>query len=186
MSPMIKRPFGMELALLGYLSHTPQHGYSLHQQLSAREGLGMVWRLKPSQLYALLEKLEAAGLVTSQVQPQDPHPPRRIFSLTQAGRDAYETWRVGAVERPHQMRQLFFAKLFFCLQESPLATKKLIERQRQTALRWLADLEERSRSSEAASGFEIALQQYRKRQVDMILSWLDSCQAELDGRLKAD
>jgi hypothetical protein len=83
------------------------------------------------------------------------------------------------------MRQLFFARLYFCLQESPLTAKKLIEHQRQTALRWLADLEERSRVSEAASGFETTLQQYRKRQVDMILSWLDSCQAELDGRLKA-
>jgi len=185
MSPMIQRPFWLEFALLGYLSHTPQHGYSLHQQLSARDGLGMVWRLKPSQLYAILEKLEAAGLVTSQLQSQDPHPPRRMFSLTKAGRNEFEAWRVGAVERPHQMRQLFFAKLYFCLQESPQLAQKLIEDQKQTTRMWLAELEERARNLNPSASFEGILLQYRRHQVNMILSWLDSCLVEPGSELKA-
>ncbi len=116
---MTQRPFRLELALLGFLSHNPQHGYSLNQQLSARTGLGRVWRLKSSQLYALLEKLEAAGLVTSQLQPQEPHPPRRIFTLTQAGRLAYENWRVTAVERPNEMRQLILCPAVFLHARTP-------------------------------------------------------------------
>jgi PadR family transcriptional regulator AphA len=182
---MIQRPFQMELALLGFLSHNRQHGYSLYQQISSRTGLGRVWRLKPSQLYALLEKLEAAGLVTSQVQPQEPHPPRRIFSLTQAGRLAYDTWRVEAVERPHQMRQLFFARLYFCLQESPQDAQILIDRQRRTALKWLADLEEQSHESKHMTSFDKTVQHYRIKQVKMILSWLDDCQVELHADMRA-
>ena len=147
---MTQRPFRLELALLGFLSHNPQHGYSLNQQLSARTGLGKVWRLKPSQIYALLEKLEATGLVTSQLQPQEPHPPRRIFSLTQAGRQAYETWRVAAVERPNEMRQLFFARLYFCMQDQPRDAQTLIDRQREVAQKWLADLEGTSQVSKPA------------------------------------
>ena len=173
MSPMTQRPFRLELALLGFLSRNPQHGYSLLQQLSSRTGLGRVWRLKPSQLYALLEKLEIAGLVASQIQPQHPHPPRRIFSLTQAGRLAYETWRISAVERPNQMRQLFFARLFFCLQDSPDDAQTLIDRQREIAIKWLADLEGQSSASESAARFDQALLQYRIVQVKMIISWLD-------------
>ncbi len=120
MSPMTQRPFRLELALLGFLSHSPQHGYSLYQQLSARTGLGRVWRLKPSQLYALLEKLEAAGLVTSQVPTAGSTPAAPDFlTHTRPGGMAYETWRVAAVDRPNEMRQLFFAKLYFCLQDSP-------------------------------------------------------------------
>lgn len=184
MSPMIQRPFRLELALLGFLSHNPQHGYSLYQQLSGQTGLGRIWRLKPSQLYALLEKLETAGLVTSQVQPQEPHPPRRIFSLTKAGRLVYEAWRVEAVERPYQMRQLFFARLYFCLQESPQDAQLLIDRQRQSALKWLADLVEQSQGSEPAASFDKTVQGYRIDQVKMILNWLDDCQLELQKDLR--
>ena len=184
MSPMTQRPFRLELALLGFLSHKSQHGYSLYQQLSTRTGLGRVWRLKPSQLYALLDKLEAAGLVSSQLLAQDPHPPRRIFSLTQAGRFAYETWRVAAVERPNQMRQLFFARLYFCLQDSPIDAQILIDRQREVALKWLADLETQSWVSKPVASYDKTLQQYRIIQVKMILDWLDDCQAELQRNLK--
>jgi DNA-binding PadR family transcriptional regulator len=185
MSPMTQRPFRLELALLGFLSHTPQHGYSLNQQLSARTGLGRVWRLKTSQLYALLEKLEAAGLVTSQLQPQQPHPPRRIFSLTQAGRLAYEAWRVTAVERPNEMRQLFFARLYFCLLDRPEDAQVLIDRQRQVAQKWLATLDGISQASSPVAPFDKALQDYRISQVKMILNWLDDCQSELQLTYKA-
>jgi DNA-binding PadR family transcriptional regulator len=185
MSPMTQRPFRLELALLGFLNHSPIHGYSLYQQLSARTGLGRVWRLKPSQLYALLEKLEAAGLVASHYQPQEPHPPRRIFSLTQAGRYAYETWRVAAVDRPNEMRQLFFAKLYFCLEDSPEEAQILINRQREVAFKWLADQEGPSQVSKQATHFDKALQQYRTVQVKMILDWLDDCQAKLQSRQRA-
>ena len=183
---MTQRPFRLELALLGFLSHNPQHGYSLNQQLSARTGLGRIWRLKSSQLYALLEKLEAAGLVTSQLQPQQPHPPRRIFTLTPAGRLAYENWRVTAVERPNEMRQLFFARLYFCILERPDDAQTLIERQRQVAQKWLADLDGKSQTAQTSVPFDKALQDYRTAQVKMILEWLDDCQADLRRSLKAD
>jgi DNA-binding PadR family transcriptional regulator len=185
MSPMTQRPYRLELALLGFLSHNPQHGYSLNQQLSARTGLGRVWRLKASQLYALLEKFEAAGLVSSQLQPQQPHPPRRVFSLTQAGRLAYEAWRVTAVERPSEMRQLFFARLYFCLLERPADAQTLIDRQRQVAQKWLVDLDGRSQASPPIAPFDKALLNYRTEQVKMILDWLDNCQSELQHTLKA-
>ena len=181
---MTQRPFNLELALLGCLSRNPQHGYSLNQQLSSRTGLGRVWRLKPSQLYALLEKLELAGLVSSQIQPQDPHPPRRIFSLTQGGHQTYETWRTAAVDRPNQMRQLFFARLYFCLQDSLDDAQTLINNQREVAQKWLADLEKQSQASEPIALFDKALQQYRIGQVKMILKWLEDYQVELNSSLR--
>jgi DNA-binding PadR family transcriptional regulator len=181
---MTQRPFRLELALLGFLSHNPQHGYSLNQQLSARTGLGKVWRLKSSQLYALLEKLEGAGLVASQLQPQQPHP-RRIFTLTQAGRQAYDAWRVAAVERPNEMRQLFFARLYFCMLERPEDAQTLIDRQRRAAQKWLADLDGNPQTAQIRAPFDKAVQEYRTAQVKMILDWLDDCQAELQHSLKA-
>jgi PadR family transcriptional regulator AphA len=182
---MTQRPLRMELALLGFLSRNPQHGYSLNQQLTSRAGLGRVWRLKPSQLYALLEKLETAGLVTSKLRAQEPHPPRRIFSLTPAGQQAYAAWRVAAVERPNEMRQLFFARLYFCLLDHPAEAQILIDHQRELAQKWLADLDGRAQVSKINAPFDQALQDYRTVQVKMILDWLDGCQARLQHNLKA-
>ncbi len=185
MSPMTQRPFQMEYVLLGYLSHSPQHGYSLYQQLSARMGVGRIWRLKPSQLYALLEKLEVAGLVTSQLQPQDPHPPRKIFSLTSSGQRAYQSWRVSPVERPHQIRQLFLVRLFFCLQDNPPDALILVDGQRQAALKWLAGLEKPAPGEMPVPFFDQAVQRYRTEQVKMILSWLDECRSELEKEARS-
>ena len=55
---------GLEIALLGLLRTHPRHAYELHQLLTeGSEPLGIIWRLKQSNLYALLAKLEEAGYV---------------------------------------------------------------------------------------------------------------------------
>ena len=71
------------------------HGYEIHQQLSDPTGLGLVWRLKQSQLYALLAKLEREGYVKTSIEYQDARPPRKMFELTGAGREAFESWVQG-------------------------------------------------------------------------------------------
>ena len=59
MTPMVRRPLGVEQALLGFLTGRPMYGYEIHQCLSQPAGLGRVWRVKQSQAYALLARLEA-------------------------------------------------------------------------------------------------------------------------------
>ena len=58
MSPMVRRPPGIELVLLGFLREGPMHGYQIFQMFSEPNSLKLVWELKQSQLYALLTKLE--------------------------------------------------------------------------------------------------------------------------------
>ena len=65
MSPMVPLPLTIEHALLGYLNQKPMYGYEISQHLANSEGLGAVWRLKQSQLYALLSKLEEKGYITA-------------------------------------------------------------------------------------------------------------------------
>ena len=75
----VNLPLTTEHALLGFLRRRPMYGYEIHQQLTHPTGLGLVWRLKQSQLYALLAKLEEAGYVTTTIEPQETRPPRKIF-----------------------------------------------------------------------------------------------------------
>jgi len=171
MSPMIRRPPGIELALLGFLRARPQHGYQIHQTLSDPNGLGLIWSLKQSQLYALFTKLEKDGYVTSILQSQDPHPPRRIFELTAEGRNACQGWLTCPVAVPRLVRQEFLAKLYF-LQGDKESTRLLIERQREICRRWLDDFKRQAAGYETKS-FTWKTIQYRIKHIESILAWLE-------------
>lgn len=173
MSPMVRRPPGMELALLGFLLQDSQHGYQLHQMISDPSGLGLIWHLKQSQLYALLAKLETEGWVTSTLQSQEPHPPRRVFELTQAGKKTFQEWRISPVTAPRLIRQDFFAKLFFALREDRTVVMQLIDSQRDVCKGWLIEFKEKLESSENLS-YRWSMYQYRLGQVQALLSWLDA------------
>lgn len=173
MNPMVRRPPGMELALLGFLLQEPQHGYQLHQMISDPTGLGLIWNLKQSQLYALLSKLEEDEYVVSTLQNQDPHPPRRVFELTEAGRKIFFDWLTSPVSAPRLVRQDFFAKMYFAKKENKGAAQKLIEAQRVVCRHWVEDFKLKLAGSEQMS-FSWKMYQYRLGQVQALQTWLDS------------
>ena len=78
MSPLLRQPLTVEHALLGFLHERPMHGYEIHQHLAGLAGLGLVWQVKQSHLYAMLDKLEGDGYIAGRQQSQDARPPRRI------------------------------------------------------------------------------------------------------------
>lgn len=173
MSPMVRRPPGMELALLGFLLQEPQHGYQLHQMISDPTGLGLIWNLKQSQLYALLSKLEEDEYVVSTLQNQDPHPPRRVFELTESGRKIFFDWLTSPVAAPRLIRQDFFAKMYFAKKENKDVAQKLIEAQRAICQHWVEDFKSKLTGSEQMS-FSWKMYQYRLGQVQALQTWLDS------------
>ena len=180
MSPMVRRPLGMELALLGFLLQEPQHGYQLHQMISDPSGLGLIWNLKQSQLYALLSKLEEDEYVVSTLQNQDPHPPRKMFALTDIGRGVFFDWLTSPVNAPRLIRQDFFAKLFFAQRENKDTVQKLIEIQRGVCQNWIDDFKVKLDGSEPMS-YNWLMYQYRLGQVQALQSWLDSYEKTLNS-----
>ncbi len=177
---MVRRPPGMELALLGFLLQEPQHGYQLHQKISDPAGLGLIWSLKQSQLYALLSKLEVDGYVFSTLQNQDPHPPRKVFELTEAGRKTFYDWLISPVTAPRLIRQDFFAKLYFAKRENKDVVQKLIEVQRVRCESWVEGFKLKLAGSEQMS-FSWVMYQYRLGQVQALQSWLDAYEKTLNS-----
>jgi len=175
MCAMIRRPVSLENALLGFLNQSPQHGYQLHQQLCDLSGLGLVWRIKQSRLYALLDKFEKLGLITHSLQYDESHPPRKVFSLTEDGRKIYESWIVTPVKRPHLMRQEYMAKSYFALNESPSVILTLFERQREECNKWLLALELDQQVMNNHHSFSMLVNTYRTGQVRAIIDWLEKC-----------
>src|SRR5262245_48213282 len=111
--PRVNEPLSTEFALLGFLRQQPMYGYEIHQKLLEATGLGLVWRLKQSQLYALLIKLEREGFVTVTLEHQEARPPRKMFELTEAGRNAFLDWVQQPVAQGRKLRLDFLAKLYF-------------------------------------------------------------------------
>jgi DNA-binding PadR family transcriptional regulator len=138
--------------------------------------MGLVWRLKQSQLYALLRRLEEEGHVTASLEPQDSRPPRRVFQLTQAGCDAFLDWVQSPVLHGREMRLHFLAKLYFARREGPEVAARLIEQQRTTCQSWLAAHQANSDAAPDDHAYQWLVHRFRTAQIEAILTWLDECQ----------
>ncbi len=177
MSPMVKAPLTMEHALLGFLLDKPMHAYEMHQQLRAANALGMVWRIKQSQLYALLTRLEDVGYLTTVTTRQEARPARKMLHLTAAGRAAFEKWRVTPVEHGRDLRQEFLAKLYFANLAGPACVQQLVAAQRAICRQLLAAM--RARADAAEQPFARVVYEFRCSQVQASFAWLDRCEAIL-------
>lgn len=166
----------VEYALLGFVYEQPTHGYEIYQHLSDPQGLWQVWRMKQSQLYALLTKLEDEGYLVTTLQPQEARPPRKVYSLTVIGRATFEQWLITPVTHGRQMRLEFLAKLYFAYRHGPAVVQPLLEQQIRACRRWLAELQTQTSTTQATDPFTYAVQQFRITQIESFLTWLLTCQ----------
>src|SRR3954467_1918677 len=81
-----------DYAILGLLMLGPRHGYELLPYFSRGGELGLVCTLGTPRLYAILHTLEELELVTGEPSPPSSGPPRKVFSLTDAGDAAFRRW----------------------------------------------------------------------------------------------
>lgn len=177
-------PLTVEHALLGFVYEQPSYGYEIYQQLSTPGELWQVWRMKQSQLYALLTKLEDAGYLVATLQAQDARPPRKVYALTKQGRAVYDHWLSTPVPHGRQMRLEFLTKLYFAQRQHPARLHLLIEEQTNACQQWLAELQRNATSD--APFFTVAVQQFRLQQVESFLAWLESCQQALAGEVEKE
>ncbi|MDZ5443343.1 PadR family transcriptional regulator [Micromonospora sp. 4G57] len=76
----------LELVILGFLYDERLHGYDLRKRIAALTG--HVRPIADGTLYPLLKRMEAAGLLTRELQPGQVAAPRHMLSLTSEGRKA--------------------------------------------------------------------------------------------------
>jgi len=107
----MKRRPSTEYVLLGILMSGPKHGYEVMQFLDS--ALESTWRVSTSQLYTLLKRLEGRRLLDSSVEPQETRPSRRVFALTDMGKEAFLKWLHSPTEHVRDFRIEFVGKLFF-------------------------------------------------------------------------
>jgi PadR family transcriptional regulator, regulatory protein AphA len=178
MSPRQSSPLSLEFILLGFLLEKPVHGYDLYREISSINDLSEVWHIKQSQLYALLEKLESAGMVSSTHVTTESFIARREYKATPEGKATFQVWIALPVEHPREMRQEFLGKLYFARQVGTEKALALVSAQRQNCMEWQTMLEKLLTDPEPGK-FSHIVDSFRMHQVKSILSWLDEVEGEL-------
>ncbi|HEX6383045.1 MAG TPA: helix-turn-helix transcriptional regulator [Anaerolineae bacterium] len=180
---MVRSQITIEHALLGFMREQPTHGYDIYRQLSDPAGLGIVWRLKRSQLYALLGKLEAEGYISAMLEPQEARPPRKVFHLTAEGREAFEEWMQSPVAHGRQLRLDFLARLYFARREGRQAAAQLIDRQRAACRQWLTTEQAKADEVRDTRPYDWLVHEFRAGQIRAMLDWLDTCEQTQVGSI---
>jgi PadR family transcriptional regulator AphA len=174
-------PLSLEHILLGFLYQEPIHGYDLYKKISNFDVISLVWHIKQGKLYALLDKLEENGLLTSNLVPGEAHQMRKEYQITTIGKRDFLTWATSPVRHGRDMRQEFLAKLYFARRSGVLVSLELIEEQRAVCTEWLSSLHINLSKTTNEQHFEKMIFQYRISQTQATIEWLDYCCAEVQG-----
>ncbi|HTX79200.1 MAG TPA: PadR family transcriptional regulator [Longilinea sp.] len=179
MSPRRQSPLTNEYILLGLLHRQPGYGYDIYKELNGLVGLALVWRVKQSQLYALLDKLEMEGLLESRFEAADPRPTRKMYTLTEDGRQLFKQWVSSPVGHGRDMRQNFLARLYFARQLGDDVTRALVEQQIVVCKGWLEEHRTRLDQLDEDRDYERIVYRYRITNEEAMLAWLQEVRAGL-------
>ena len=124
-----------------------------------------------SQLYAQLKQLEEAGLVAAQTEPQKGRPPRKVYSLTDAGREAFFDWVQTPTPYLRQIRVEFLARLYFFHRLSLEGLEWLVAEQKAVCLLQIEKFDELISSSDDV--YRQVVLEFRRGQLEAVSRWLD-------------
>jgi DNA-binding PadR family transcriptional regulator len=113
----------LQYALLGFLTTEPASGYRLAQEFG--ESAGWFWYASHSQIHPELKRMEAEGLVSSELLEEDGRG-KRLYSITDAGREKLERWLSEGTDYP-PIRDAERLRLIFMDQQPPELIRKHFE-----------------------------------------------------------
>ncbi|MFE7134612.1 PadR family transcriptional regulator [Streptomyces sp. NPDC057638] len=169
----------MRLHLLALLAGGPAHGYELRQALEKL--LGPAYPLPNiGQIYVTLGRLEQAGLIEGRHVSQSDRPDKRIYEITDAGREAVDIWYESPSEAL-RVRDEFFMKLALAHRAGRPDQIGLINRHRRHCLNVLRSLSKGERP-DPGDDHRIAelLIEGATLHLQADLDWLERCQEELE------
>ena len=81
------------MVLLALLDRSGEemYGYQIAKEIGAKAGGASF--LKQGAIYPVLRSLHAAGMLSSRVEVSVSGPPRRYYTISDAGREALQAWR---------------------------------------------------------------------------------------------
>jgi DNA-binding PadR family transcriptional regulator len=98
----------LEHAILVSLAERSATGYELARRFDA--SIGNFWKASHQQIYKVLGRMHADGLVTSEAVAQDGRPDKKVYAITGEGRDELARF-TAEPSAPEPLRSTFAVKL---------------------------------------------------------------------------
>ncbi|MGW0769938.1 PadR family transcriptional regulator [Streptomyces sp. NPDC002676] len=115
----------LKYAVLAALLEGEASGYELSKVFDV--SLANFWPATPQQLYRELERLAGDGLVEARVVQQERRPNKRMFTLTEAGREQLRAFAAEPPKRPTAIRDELLIKIQAMDDGDPEVPRALIE-----------------------------------------------------------
>ncbi|MFJ5172402.1 PadR family transcriptional regulator [Streptomyces griseoviridis] len=167
----------MRLPLLALLARGPAHGYELKQDLEQLLGAAYP-QPNVGQIYVTLGRLDKSGLIEGEEVEQSSRPNKKIYRLTDAGREALAAWFEGTSEEP-RVRDEFFMKLALAPHTGLADQIALINRQRRQYLNTMRTLSKLA-ADDRGNRISALLIEGAMLHLQADLDWLERCQEELE------
>lgn len=161
-------------AVLGMLSAGPRSGYDIKKAVDG--SIAHFWSESFGQIYPILRRLAADGLVRRRHETQRGKPDRQVYSLTARGRDALRAW-LGQPARAESFRSELLLKLFLgrlAPAEASLAHVRRFQDRQQTLLQTYAEIERRLRHTHARHPelpYWLMTLHYGQRRAEALSDW---------------
>ena len=165
-------------SLLGFLHHGPQSGWDL--VTTAQQVIGAFWSLTRSQVYRELASMAQQGLVVAAAEtgPRE----RRVYELTDAGREAFLHW-LRTEPGAEQIRYPLLLTLSFRRHLPDAEVAGFVRRHRhEHAGRLETYLQQRDAALAAgATAVDLLTLDFGIRYETAVLQWFDAMPAEVSG-----
>lgn len=158
--------------LLALLAQSPAHGYELRARLALALG-PLAGTLNEGQVYVTLRRLEKSGLVGARRVDQADRRDRRVYELTDAGRERVRAW-LEDVTWPKPAPAEFHLKLVAAAAAGLADPIAIIDRQRHELLSGVREAQRAALAEPPGSLAALLLEGVILRlQAD--LRWLEAC-----------
>ena len=165
-------------ALLALLFQQPMHGYELGKQLNLV--VSAEWDVKPGQIASTLARLNEANLVDYAVEETDDAPDRKVYFITDAGRQELESWYRSPEVREYRLGDTFYIKLVLSLVGGPVSPEEVLMAQRRELYQQLHQATELSQKADPRTQLPwILLLESAIMHLEADLRWIEMCEARL-------
>ena len=101
----------LQYVILGFLNLGPLTGYEVKKLLD--QSTQAFWHAGLNQIYETLKSLTTIGLVSSEIQPQEGRPDKRLYRITADGKAELLEWLSEPIRDLPPTKNLGLLKLFF-------------------------------------------------------------------------
>ncbi|MBU2510139.1 PadR family transcriptional regulator [bacterium] len=103
----------IKYTILGLLHYRDLHGYRIKEVIE--QNFGHMWTINYGQIYPNLKKMLEEELITVRelVQEGEKGPPRKMYSITENGRNEFNQWLLSSPEGNTLLRDPFLMRFVF-------------------------------------------------------------------------